>query len=81
MSVPILKYKSPDGRWITVPAIQGERGPSGPPGPQGDSIVGPAGPQGPVGPEGPGYIITDQDKMEIAQIIIKDFPEMEGASW
>lgn len=51
--------------------IQGETGPQGPQGIQGET--GPQGPQGAVGPQGPqgdDYVLTEQDKEEIADIVL-----------
>ena len=52
---------------------QGETGPTGPQGPQGvagpQGPVGPQGPTGATGPQGDDYILTNQDKNDIADIV------------
>ena len=60
---------------------KGETGPMGEPGPQGEQGLkgekgdtgeqGPVGPQGPKGEDGKDYVLTDQDKQKIAELIQK----------
>lgn len=46
----------------------GETGPQGEQGPKGDTgAIGPEGPQGPQGPAGDDYVLTEQDKEDIAK--------------
>lgn len=73
---------------------QGEPGPIGPiglTGPQGEpgiqGLTGPAGPAGPIGetgpagPKGDSYVITEDDKNEIAQLVYSMFPSGEGVEY
>ena len=46
---------------------QGEPGPQGPEGPQGEQ--GPIGPEGPAGKDGQDYVLTEEDKAEIAGMV------------
>nr|DAT56712.1 MAG TPA: nucleoid-associated protein [Caudoviricetes sp.] len=52
---------------------QGEQGPKGEPGPQGpqgeQGPMGPQGPQGEQGPPGEDYVLTEQDKKDIAKLV------------
>lgn len=67
---------------------QGEAGPAGPPGetgpvgPQGETgpqgPQGEAGPTGPQGPPGETYVLTQNDKEEIANIVISELPVYTG---
>lgn len=48
----------------------GPQGEPGPPGPQGEQgATGPQGPQGEQGPPGENYVLTEQDKKDIAEIV------------
>lgn len=53
--------------------IPGERGPQGLQGPQGN-----AGAQGPAGQDGSDYVLTSEDKDEIAAIVLADLPFYNG---
>ena len=67
---------------------QGEIGPQGPQGPQGEQ--GPQGPQGlqgiqgekgDKGDKGDSYILTDNDKQDIAKIVLNSLPSSEGVDY
>jgi len=53
----------------------GATGATGPQGPQG--IQGIQGPAGPTGPQGDSYILTAQDKADIADIVLAELPTSE----
>ena len=55
------------------PGIQGLTGPAGPAGPRGET--------GPAGPKGDSYVITEDDKNEIAQLVYSMFPSSEGVEY
>ena len=73
----VLRFKDPaTNEWKEITTImgpagpqgpQGEAGPQGPIGPQGPQ--GPKGDQGPEGPAGADYVLTQDDKTEIAGMI------------
>ena len=77
----LKSYNSETGQWETiVVGTQGKTGPAGPQGPQG--IQGETGPQGPQGIQGPAgeqgpagndYVLTQQDKQEIAELVGSNF--------
>ncbi len=51
--MPVLKYKTEDGKFVGLPIIQGPKGETGPQGPKGEKgDTGPQGEQGPQGPQG-----------------------------
>ena len=56
--------------------IQGATGPQGPQGPQGET--GATGPQGPQGIPGDDYVLTVQDKTDIANIVLQLLPTTQG---
>lgn len=56
----VLKIKDSAGRWITVPALKGDKGDKG--------ATGAAGARG---PKGDSYVLTDQDKQDIANIVLE----------
>lgn len=70
----------PTPKNITGPT--GETGATGPQGPQG--IQGETGPQGPQGPQGEtgadghDYVLTNQDKADIAAIVLGELTEAES---
>lgn len=57
----------------------GATGATGPQGPQGEQ--GPAGPTGPQGPQGDSYVLTAQDKSDIADIVISEIGSADTASY
>lgn len=62
--------------------IQGIAGPQGIQGEKGDTgETGATGPQGPQGPAGNDYILTAQDKEDIADIVISELPTWQGGSY
>lgn len=70
----VLKFKDPaTNKWKEITTIMGPAGPQGPKGevgPQGP--IGPQGPKGDQGPEGPAgadYVLTQNDKTEIAGMV------------
>lgn len=75
----VLKIKNENNEWVEITTIQGEPGPQGPqgdPGPQGLQ-----GPEGPAGPAGQDYILTDENKNEIAQLVLAAFPIAEEGAY
>lgn len=71
----ILRVRDDNGIIVEIPAIKGPQGDPGPQGIQGErgetgprGVEGPQGPKGDKGDKGDGYIITDADKGEIAEI-------------
>lgn len=57
---------------------QGERGLTGETGPQGpQGIQGIQGPAGPTGPQGDSYVLTAQDKADIADLVLAELPTAE----
>lgn len=60
--------------WVDLGEIstgpQGPVGPMGPTGPQGPQ--GPQGQTGPKGPQGDDYVLTSQDRQDIADIVVED---------
>ena len=57
---------------------QGPQGEIGPQGPKGDTgEQGPQGIQGPQGDPGTNYVLTDEDKAEIAQLALAAMPTAE----
>lgn len=64
---------------------QGATGATGPAGPTGATgATGPAGPQGETGPAGPAgadYVLTDDDKTDIANTVLELLPTWEGGSY
>ena len=73
----VLRFKDPaTNEWKEITTImgpagpqgpKGEVGPQGPTGPQGPQ--GPKGDQGPEGPAGANYVLTQDDKTEIAGMV------------
>ena len=79
----ILKIKNEQGQWENIVTLKGDMGPAGPKGDKGDKgdtgatgatgergpqgIQGETGPQGPQGPQGDDYVLTEQDKEDIAR--------------
>ena len=60
---------------------QGPQGPEGPVGPQGS--IGPQGPKGDTGAQGPqgaDYVLTDDDKSDIAELVLELLPNAEEVS-
>lgn len=57
---------------------QGERGLTGETGPRGpQGIQGIQGPAGPTGPQGDSYVLTAQDKADIADLVLAELPTAE----
>lgn len=54
---------------------KGDTGATGPQGPQG--IQGIQGPAGPTGPQGDSYVLTAQDKADIADLVLAELPTAE----
>lgn len=85
----ILRIKDANGVWQDITAIRGEQGPQGPKGADGtmkfedltdeqrESLRGPIGETGPAGPKGDSYTITEEDKNEIAQMVLNGLPTAE----
>lgn len=70
----VLRFKDPaTNEWKEITTIMGPAGPQGPQGeagPQGPiGLQGPAGPQGIQGPAGADYVLTQDDKTEIAGMV------------
>lgn len=61
---------------VNIMGPQGPTGATGATGPQG-----PAGATGPQGPAGDDYVLTNQDKQDIADIVIGDLPVWTGGSY
>jgi len=55
---------------------KGEKGDTGATGPQGET-----GPTGPQGPKGDAYALTEQDKDDIAQIVLGELPTWTGGDY
>ena len=81
----ILKIKNEQGQWENIVTLKGDMGPAGPKGDKGDKgdtgatgATGERGPQGiqgetgPQGPQGDDYVLTAQDKQDIADIAEAD---------
>lgn len=65
-----------------VPGPQGEPGPQGIPGPQGEpGEAGAPGAQGPAGPAGADYVLTVQDKRDIAELVLAALPSAESEAY
>lgn len=68
-----VQTRADNGDFNGAPGPQGEPGPQGPQGVQGrqgePGPQGPQGPQGETGPPGENYVLTEQDKKEIADIV------------
>lgn len=76
--VGILRIKDQNGEWQDIQAIKGATGPQGPIGPTGlTGATGPVGPIGPAGKDGTDYVLTANDKTEIADIVLANFPYAE----
>ena len=60
----VLKIKDSQGNWVGVPQIKGDKGEQGERGPQGIQ-----GERGPQGPQGDDYVLTEQDKRDIAELV------------
>ena len=77
----ILRIKDENGEWIGVPAIvgpAGEQGPAGKDGAQGlKGDKGDPGERGPQGPAGQDYVLTDENKNEIALLVLAALPIAE----
>ena len=58
---------------------QGETGATGATGPQGPK--GDTGATGPQGPAGADYVLTAEDKQDIADIVLADLPTWNGGSY
>ena len=73
----ILKFRtSADAPWVEIAAIKGDAGPQGIPGLQGEAgPQGPKGDKGDTGPAGASYILTQEDKTEIAGMVKVDLSD------
>lgn len=61
---------------------KGDTGATGATGPKGDTgETGPQGPQGETGPQGDAYVLTSQDKADIADIVIAELPTWTGGAY
>ena len=61
---------------------QGPQGATGPQGPQGATgPQGPTGPEGPQGPQGDDYVLTNQDKQDIADLVRAEFVDLSTRSY
>lgn len=58
---------------------KGDTGPTGPQGPQGPQ--GEQGPKGDTGPAGADYVLTAQDKADIAEIVLGELPTATGVNF
>lgn len=79
----ILKVKNKlTGKWEEVQAIKGEPGKDGKDGINGkDGVNGKDGKDGKDGEKGDSYIITENDYNAIAQIVLDNLPNAEGADF
>lgn len=79
----ILKIKDKaTGLWQTITAIKGDKGDTGDTGPQGpQGIQGEEGPQGPKGEQGDDYVLTAQDKQDIADLVKSEFVDGNSISY
>ena len=59
----VLKIKDSQGNWVGVPSIKGDKGDTGATGPQ--------------GPQGDSYVLTAQDKADIADLVLAELPTAE----
>lgn len=67
---------------VNIKGPAGATGATGPQGPAGETgPQGPAGGTGPQGPAGDDYVLTNQDKQDIADIVIADLPVWTGGSY
>lgn len=65
-----IQERADNGDFDGAPGPQGERGPMGPQGePGAQGVPGPQGPRGEQGPPGENYVLTEQDKKDIADIV------------
>lgn len=90
----VLKFKDPVTKeWREITTIVGPQGPQGIPGPAGkdgtvrfeeltdaqkETIRGPQGIQGPAGKD---YVLTANDKAEIAQLTLAAMPQAEEGAY
>lgn len=64
----VLKIKdTKTNEWISIQTIRGEKGETGP--------------QGPAGTNGTDYILTTDDKQEIANLVLAELPNSEEVSY
>ena len=61
------------GAGVNLQGAKGDTGDTGPTGPQG--------PAGPQGPQGDDYVLTAQDKSDIADIVISELPTWTGGAY
>lgn len=67
---------------FTPEQLAGLVGPQGPKGEQGiQGIQGPQGVQGPAGQDGSDYVLTNQDKQDIADIVLSELPDADEVSY
>ena len=69
-----IEYKAPDG--IRTTGFDVMDGATGPQGKQGEQ-----GPQGIQGPQGGDYVLTEQDKADIADLVIVGMPVWSGGDY
>ena len=74
----ILRVRLSDGTWAEIPAIVGAKGEKGEKGEKGDKgdrgVQGVQGIQGEKGEKGDLYVLSDEDKADIAQSVIATIP-------
>ena len=69
-----IEYKAPDGiRTVGFDVVDGATGSQGAQGIQG--------PQGVQGPQGEDYVLTEQDKADIADLVIAGMPVWSGGDY
>lgn len=80
-----LKGDKGDPGDIGPQGIQGEQGVQGEQGPKGDKgdtgATGPQGPEGPAGKDGSDYILTDDDKQQIAGMVVIPAPDVDLSNY
>lgn len=69
----ILYVKDENGEWIPIPSIVGEKG--------ADGEQGEPGPAGKDGKDGEDYILTQQDKEDIADIVVQEIGSADTMSF
>lgn len=84
----VIKYRvSPDAEWLPIMAIKGEPGKDGTMSfddlteEQKASLKGEPGADGKDGVDGKDYVLTDNDKQEIANLVIASLPNSEEVSY
>lgn len=76
----IIKYrKDKTSPWVDIPAIVGPQGPQGIQGEKGEQ--GEKGADGAPGKDGSDYILTENDKTEIASLVLAQLPNTEEVKY